>query len=147
LCKGIKVFAVEKDQQNIAFIRENIKRYMTYGVHVVYGSAPQCLAGLPSPDRVFVGGGGIDLYGILSFVWGQLKENGILVINTITVTSVAEVMRFFQDVGAPCELVVLNVAKANMNGSGCSSPIIRAANPVHIFVCDVENTTTKERKC
>jgi precorrin-6Y C5,15-methyltransferase (decarboxylating) len=55
---GLTVFAVEQDPEAAARVAENATR-LAAGVHVVVGEAPEALAGLPDPDRVFVGGGGI----------------------------------------------------------------------------------------
>ena len=46
------------------------------GVDVVVGSAPAALDGLPAPDRVFVGGGGLD---VLHACWERLRPAGRLV--------------------------------------------------------------------
>jgi precorrin-6Y C5,15-methyltransferase (decarboxylating) len=45
-------------------------------VDVVVGAAPAALAGLPDPDRVFVGGGGPD---VLAACWDRLRPAGRLV--------------------------------------------------------------------
>ncbi|MCK4177400.1 precorrin-6y C5,15-methyltransferase (decarboxylating) subunit CbiE [Aciditerrimonas ferrireducens] len=55
---GLTVFAVEQDPEAAARVAENATT-MAAGVHVVVGAAPEALADLPDPDRVFVGGGGI----------------------------------------------------------------------------------------
>ena len=55
---GAAVVAVERDAEQCARTRDNARRH---GVHVevVRGDAPDALAGLPGPDAVFVGGGGL----------------------------------------------------------------------------------------
>ena len=55
---GAAVVAVERDSGAAATIRSNAARH---GVElaVVEESAPGCLGGLPEPDAVFVGGGGL----------------------------------------------------------------------------------------
>ncbi|HUY60540.1 MAG TPA: bifunctional cobalt-precorrin-7 (C(5))-methyltransferase/cobalt-precorrin-6B (C(15))-methyltransferase, partial [Candidatus Dormibacteraeota bacterium] len=45
-------------------------------VAVVEGEAPAALAGLPDPDRVFVGGGGL---GVLDAVLDRLRPGGTVV--------------------------------------------------------------------
>lgn len=55
---GLTVLAVEAAAEDAARVNENARRHRV-GVHVVTGSAPEVLAGLPAPDRVFVGGGGL----------------------------------------------------------------------------------------
>jgi precorrin-6Y C5,15-methyltransferase (decarboxylating) len=55
---GAAVVAVERDPAACGTVRTNAARH---GVElaVVEGSAPDCLAELPDPDAVFVGGGGL----------------------------------------------------------------------------------------
>jgi len=55
---GAAVVAVERDPAACATIRTNAARYRVE-LAVVEDGAPQCLAELPDPDAVFVGGGGV----------------------------------------------------------------------------------------
>jgi len=57
---GLRVVAVERDPAAAATIAANAAALGAI-VEVVEGAAPAALAGLPRPDRVFVGGGGIDV--------------------------------------------------------------------------------------
>lgn len=57
---GLHVVAVERDAEDAARIRANADEHGVV-VDVVEGEAPEALAQLPDPDRVFVGGGGIDV--------------------------------------------------------------------------------------
>lgn len=52
---GAAVLAVERDRAALPLITANAAGL---GVRLVAGDAPECLAGLPEPDAVFVGGGG-----------------------------------------------------------------------------------------
>lgn len=55
---GAAVIAVERDALRCERIRANAARHGA-DVRIVPGEAPEALAGLPDPDAVFVGGGGI----------------------------------------------------------------------------------------
>jgi cobalt-precorrin 5A hydrolase / precorrin-3B C17-methyltransferase len=57
---GLRVVAVERDPSATADVVANAAA-LGVVVEVVEGSAPEALAGLPRPDRVFVGGGGLDV--------------------------------------------------------------------------------------
>jgi cobalt-precorrin 5A hydrolase/precorrin-3B C17-methyltransferase len=57
---GLRVVAVERDPAAAATVAANAAALGAI-VEVVEGAAPAALAGLPRPDRVFVGGGGIDV--------------------------------------------------------------------------------------
>jgi precorrin-6Y C5,15-methyltransferase (decarboxylating) len=55
---GLTVLAVEESAEDAARANTNARAHGV-GLHVVTGSAPEVLADLPGPDRVFVGGGGL----------------------------------------------------------------------------------------
>jgi precorrin-6B C5,15-methyltransferase / cobalt-precorrin-6B C5,C15-methyltransferase len=55
---GAAVIAVEAD--DTGHLEANVKAFGV-DVQVVHGRAPGCLVGLPVPDAVFVGGGGLDV--------------------------------------------------------------------------------------
>jgi precorrin-3B C17-methyltransferase/precorrin-6y C5,15-methyltransferase (decarboxylating) CbiE subunit/precorrin-6Y C5,15-methyltransferase (decarboxylating) CbiT subunit len=58
--RGLRVLAVERDPDAAATIAANAAALGAM-VEVIEGAAPGALSGLPRPDRVFVGGGGIDV--------------------------------------------------------------------------------------
>lgn len=62
LSPGLRVMAIERDADQAERVRRNAARH-DVPVEVVEGDAPAILAGLPAPDRVFVGGGGIQVLG------------------------------------------------------------------------------------
>jgi precorrin-6Y C5,15-methyltransferase (decarboxylating) len=57
---GLRVVAVERDPDAADTIVSNAAALGAV-LEVVVGVAPEVLAGLPTPDRVFVGGGGLDV--------------------------------------------------------------------------------------
>jgi precorrin-6B C5,15-methyltransferase / cobalt-precorrin-6B C5,C15-methyltransferase len=75
LCPGLTVFAVDASEEDAERISTNAAA-AGVGVHVISGAAPGSLAGLPDPDRAFVGGGGID---VLESVLGRLTPGGHVV--------------------------------------------------------------------
>ncbi len=57
---GLRVVAIERDPAAVEAVLANAAGLGAL-VEVVVGSAPDALGGLPAPDRVFVGGGGIEV--------------------------------------------------------------------------------------
>jgi precorrin-6y C5,15-methyltransferase (decarboxylating) CbiE subunit/precorrin-6Y C5,15-methyltransferase (decarboxylating) CbiT subunit len=72
---GLTVLALESSSEDAARISANAEAAGA-GVHVVCGQAPEALDGLPAPDRVFVGGGGIP---VLEAAMRRLRPGGRLV--------------------------------------------------------------------
>lgn len=95
LSPALSVYAVEKDMESRDNIMKNLKRYMVFNVEVIKGEAPDALASLPDPDRVFVGGSGGRLREILSCAASKLREGGIVVVNAVlkrTASAAPEIM-------------------------------------------------------
>lgn len=72
---GLRVIAVEERQDDAARVAANALAHRA-SVEVVQGSAPDALAGLPDPDRAFVGGGGLP---VLDAVLARLRPGGQVV--------------------------------------------------------------------
>lgn len=72
---GLTVLAVEASAGTAARAAANALA-LGAAVHVVRGRAPEALVGLPAPDRVFVGGGGIS---VLDAVLERLRPKGRVV--------------------------------------------------------------------
>jgi len=75
LAPGLQVWAVDRDGDAAAQTAENAGRHGV-SVEVVTGEAPEVLAGLPDPDRLFVGGGGL---AVLEAAVGRLRPGGRVV--------------------------------------------------------------------
>src|SRR4030042_1538555 len=92
LIPGGKIIAVEQDRDRAAQIEANGEKFGGANLEVVCGHAPECLAGLPASQRVFIGGGGRDLAGILKEVLGRLDPGGRVVL-TATLLETPETAR------------------------------------------------------
>lgn len=77
LAPGLRVYAVEQSPADAARIETNAGA-LAVAVDVVVGHAPEVLAALPDPDRVFVGGGGLD---VLDACLARLRPGGTVVAN------------------------------------------------------------------
>lgn len=84
LCPGLSVFAIERHPEQQANILANRRTYRLANLHVVPGQAPAPLAGLPDPDRVFIGGSGGELQAIVQQVSQRLTPGGILMASAVS---------------------------------------------------------------
>ncbi|AYG68403.1 MULTISPECIES: precorrin-6y C5,15-methyltransferase (decarboxylating) subunit CbiE [unclassified Rhizobium] len=80
---SLRAIAIEASTERAARIRRNALNFGVPGLTVVEGEAPNALSGLPTPDAIFIGGGGSDA-GVLDAAIGQLKSGGRLVVNAVT---------------------------------------------------------------
>jgi precorrin-6Y C5,15-methyltransferase (decarboxylating) len=77
IAPGLRVYAVERVAEDATRITTNaVELGVTANVEVVVGTAPDALTGLPDPDRVFVGGGGLE---VVRACWDRLAPGGRLV--------------------------------------------------------------------
>ena len=77
------VFAVEKEDEQIKNIQKNREQFQAWNLKPLQGSAPQVLADLPAPDRVFIGGSGGQLRAIIDHAAGRLNPGGRIVVNAV----------------------------------------------------------------
>jgi precorrin-6Y C5,15-methyltransferase (decarboxylating) len=117
LAPGLEAYAVERGAT--ADLAANLEGT---GAVLVAGEAPDALAGLPDPDRVFVGGGGL---AVLDAVLARLRPGGRVV---ATFASPARAAAAWDRLG---HLVQVSVARAVPAGS--AGMRLAAENPV--FVC------------
>lgn len=80
---AMRALAVEANAERAERIARNAASFGVPSLHVVTGSAPAALEGLPQPDAIFVGGGGSD-DGVMDAAIAALKPGGRLVANGVT---------------------------------------------------------------
>ncbi len=120
LTPSLRVFAVERGADDAARLRDNARGTT---VAIVEGSAPEALADLPDPDRVFVGGGGLP---VLDAVLARLRPGGRVVATYATLSTAAAAAERLGNV------VQVQVSRGTPVGSA-GALRLAAENPV--FVC------------
>jgi precorrin-6Y C5,15-methyltransferase (decarboxylating) len=117
------VVAIERDPEACALIRHNAGGF---GVRVVEASAPAAYDGLPDPDAVFVGGGGLDALS------GALARGPETVVATYAaVDRAAYARRLLADAGYRVEGVQLAASRfADLPGGSFR---LDAQNPVFLL--------------
>lgn len=124
------VYAVERAPQALQLLDSNRKKLGAYNIVPVAGAAPACLAGLPVPDRVFVGGSGGQLAGILQYIIG-IADACTVCVNAVTLESVSAAMAAFTTLGfTEVAVQCVNVSHARSAGP---YHMMQAQNPVYIL--------------
>lgn len=104
-CRAV---AVESSADRVATIGTNAASLGVPGLTIVTGRAPDALAGLPTPDAIFVGGG-VTRDGVLEACLAALRPGGRLVANAVTVESEAVLAAAHTKLGG--ELIRLAVSR------------------------------------
>jgi len=78
-----QAMAIEHIQDRLDLIQQNRVKLGVPGLKIISGTAPEALANLPDPDRIFIGGG-LTNEGVFEICWQRLKPGGVLVANTVT---------------------------------------------------------------
>lgn len=111
---SLSAIAIESDPERAARIRRNASALGVPGLKVIEGTAPAALAGLPTPDAIFIGGGGSET-GVLDAAIEALPSGGRLVANAVTLEMEAILLARQAALGG--ELVRIAVSRAAPVGS------------------------------
>jgi precorrin-6Y C5,15-methyltransferase (decarboxylating) len=132
LCPAGRVCLVERRAEDADNIRANVAKFGLRNAVVVAGEAPAALAGLPTPDRVFVGGSGGRLAEILAVVRERLAPAGVCAVNACTEPTRTGAIAAFTACDPPWRVDVLDV---NLTASepGVDPPRTTAFTPVGII--------------
>ena len=84
LCPTAQVYAIEKTAAGFSLIQQNQHRLGSANLHPIYGAAPEALADLPDPDRIFIGGSGGHLSDILDLCAHRIRPGGHIVLALAT---------------------------------------------------------------
>jgi len=125
-----KVICVEKNKKRIADIRTNVERFRVTNLSIVHGKSLDIMDKLPDPDRIFIGGGGKELLGIIARAGQRLSSNGVMVINTVLIQNMAPVVALLKGMGFKPDLVQVQISKLK------SMPVgdrLEALNPVWVI--------------
>lgn len=83
LSPNLRVYGVEKDDEAFSHAVENRKKFRAASLSLHHGEAPEALAALPDPDRVFIGGSGGQLPEVLDHAFARLSAGGTIVVSTV----------------------------------------------------------------
>ena len=106
LCQAI---AIEKTRTH--FINDNAIALGTPNLKIIAGAAPAALQNLPMPDAIFIGGGATvpDLF---ETCWENLRSQGRLVANVVTIEGEQNLFRWQQKYGGTLTQISINRAEA-----------------------------------
>ena len=108
-CQAI---AIEKSRTH--FIAENAIALGTPNLKIIEGKAPESLQGLPTPDAIFIGGGAT-VKDLFETCWENLRSQGRLVANVVTLEGEQKLFQWQQKYGGT--LTQISIKRAEPIGS------------------------------
>lgn len=124
-----KVYAIERNPEGIELLEENRRKFGTWNVISVEGSAPEALETLPIPDRVFIGGSSGNLKDIIDVVLDK-NANALVCVTAIVLETLQEATEQLTARGLKIEIVQIAANKAKPVGS---KHMMMAENPIYII--------------
>ena len=124
------VYAIERKDDALELLRENIRKFDPENLSVISGLAPEACRDLPAPTHVFIGGSGGNMKEILETVL-EKNPNARIVATAVTLESVAELTRCLGELSfGQTEVVSLSVARDRKAGH---YHLMTGQNPIYIF--------------
>ena len=134
LCPQGHVWAIEKNEGDVAITSRNVQAFGVSNHTLVHGKAPEGLQKWGDPDAVFIGGSGGELGELITLCLRRLKPGGWLVMNFVTLENLAAATQALAAQNAQWDVLQLQAAR--------SKPILHmhrmaAENPVWIVCAQI----------
>ena len=126
---GGKVYAVERGAEGVSLIEKNKAKFGVWNLTAIEGSAPEALADLPAPDRVFIGGSSGNLSDIIDAVLAK-NPDALICITAIVLETLHEATQHLADMGLDVEITQVSASKTRPVGS---KHMMIATNPIYII--------------
>ena len=123
------VYAVEKKEEAADLCRKNRAKFRCWNLSVIEGTAPEALADLPGPDRVFIGGSSGHIEDILKVLDDKLNGSKVC-LTAITLETLEAGRKALKKYGYTCSIRQIQVTDIQPAGS---HHMMRAENPVFII--------------
>jgi len=125
-----QIFAVEKNSERVAQIKNNKKRFGIGNLTPIQATLPKGLEELPRPDRIFIGGGGKQLKSIISVAAQYLQPKGVVVINTVLIPNAEAARATLDKLGFTTEVIQVQINRSRVMPW---ADRLEALNPVWII--------------
>ena len=134
LAKAGHVYAVERKKEAVELIRQNAAKFGIENITIIESEAPAGLERLPERlDAAIIGGTGSRLEEILDVLDERLKPGGFIVINCITVQTLAATLAYMRKRND----YIYDTVQVQVNRLKKIGPydMAEAINPVYIISC------------
>lgn len=128
ICSKGEVTAIEKDEQAIKAINNNVEKFGIKNLKLIEGEALEVTSVIQECfDSIFIGGSGGNLVDIIQDYSQKLKDNGVMVLNFITINNVYKAMETLKQLGFHVECTQVGISKTRGN-----TYMLMANNPIFI---------------
>jgi precorrin-6Y C5,15-methyltransferase (decarboxylating) len=123
------VWAVEREPEGCRLIGENKKKFGVWNLNVIEGKAPDALAELPAPDKVFIGGSSGSLKETMDLVL-EKNEQALVCVSAIVLETMADTVKLMTERGIDTDIIHVSVNTSRPIGK---RHMMMAANPIYII--------------
>ena len=125
------VYAIERNAEGVSLIKKNREKFGVDNLTAVEGEAPDALKGLPDCNAAIIGGSGSRLSDILDEISARLKNGGRVVINCITIQTLAAALDYMRGHEGDFSYEAIQVQINRLQAVGAYD-MAKAINPIYI---------------
>jgi precorrin-6Y C5,15-methyltransferase (decarboxylating) len=133
LCPDLAIYVVEQKEEGWRNIQANIVRYGLYNITLVRGQAPEALAKLPNPERIFIGGSRGLLAEIIAPCAHRLSKGGRLVVSAVLQNTAEQAPRLMASNGLETDARTISVTREQKEYGEDGQPSGLRLNPITII--------------
>lgn len=126
---GGTVFAVDRNEEAVALTAKNARTFGCDNIRAINGCAPEVLASLPRPDKVFIGGAGGNISAIIDAATACGNAPRI-VVTAVTLETLGEAVSALSEHGLTANVTQISAVRTRPVGS---HTVLDAQNPVFII--------------
>lgn len=129
--KNGHVYTIEQKKEAVDLIEQNMRKFNVENMTLISGNAPEDLPKGIEFDKIFIGGSGGNLAGIMQYSYDNLKENGILALNFIVLENTFEALENLKKIGFKdidiCQVIISKNKKIK------DFNMMMAENPIYVI--------------
>lgn len=129
LCPNLAVHSVERKAERLDMIAQNCRALGVDNVHVHQGEILECMANLPCPDRIFIGGAGKEMPQILDACMVKLQRGGHIIVSAVTL----EALQLLYAWRPECRKDMTSIAIAKEQPMARNFHSLKAQNTIYLF--------------
>ncbi len=128
-CSEGTVFSVDHNENAVSLTEKNARKFHCDNIQTVHGKAPDILAALDPPDRVFLGGTSGEMSAIVRVALAK-NPNAVVVASAVSLETISELQNVYSENGFDePEIIQILVTNAKRVGD---HTIFSAQNPVFL---------------